>query len=188
MKFEETPLKGAYRIDLEKREDERGFFSRLYCKKEFSELNLTTSFVQINNSFNLDKGTLRGMHYQLSPDAEVKMIRCLKGSIFDMALDLRPDSSTYGKSFGLELNDHNRTMFYIPEGFAHGFITLEESTEIIYFSSSFYSPDSERGIKFDDKSFNWNWPLQPSVVSDKDKSWPDFDREYHGIEKLKGLI
>lgn len=179
MKFTETPLKGAYLIDLEKREDDRGFFARFYCAKEFANHNLETSFVQVNNSLSVNKGTLRGMHYQLSPKAETKLVRAVKGSIYDVILDLRIDSPTYGQSFGAELSADNRRMMYVPHGFAHGFYSLEDNTEILYLVSEYYAPELERGIRWNDPQFKIAWPSTPSVVSQKDESHPDFSPAYH---------
>jgi dTDP-4-dehydrorhamnose 3,5-epimerase len=188
MKFTETPLKGAFLIDLEKKGDHRGFFARFFCENEYRAHNLVTHFVQINNSLTATKGTLRGMHYQLEPSGEVKVVRCIRGSLFDMILDLRPDSPTFGKSFGAELNAENRSMMYVPKGFAHGFVTLQDDTEALYLVSSFYAPDLERGIRYNDPRFGINWPIQPVEISDKDKNWPDFDPKYHGVDTLKNLI
>lgn len=188
MKFIETPLKGAYLIELEKRGDNRGFFARFFCENEFGQQGLITRFVQINNSLTGKKGTLRGMHYQLQPDAEVKVVRCIKGALYDAILDLRPDSPTFGKSFGAELNEENRTMMYVPKGFAHGFVTLTDDTEALYLVSSSYSPSLERGIRYNDPRFAINWPVTPTEVSEKDAKWPDFDPAFHGIETLKGLL
>ena len=188
MKFTETPLHSAYLIDLEKRGDNRGFFARFFCEKEFGDHQLATRFVQINTSLTGKKGTLRGMHYQLQPSAEVKVVRCIKGSLFDVILDLRPDSPTFGKSFGAELNADNRTMMYVPQGFAHGFVTLEDDTEALYLVSALYAPDLERGVRYNDPRFNIQWPVQPTEVSEKDSKWPDFNPEFHGIELLKGLL
>lgn len=179
MKFVETPLKGAYLIHLEKREDERGFFARAFCVNEFEAHGLNPAIVQINNSLSKDKGTLRGMHYQLAPKAEVKMVRCIKGALYDVILDLRKDSDTFGQSFGQELSAENRTMMYVPEGFAHGFITLEEDTEAFYLSTGFYAPEYERGVRYNDPKFNIQWPAAPVVVSEKDLNHPDFNEDYH---------
>jgi dTDP-4-dehydrorhamnose 3,5-epimerase len=179
MRFRETPLPGSYLIDLEKREDERGFFARFFCQQEFGEHGLETSFVQINNSLSRDRGTLRGMHYQLEPAAEVKLVRVVRGSLWDVALDLRPDSATFGRWFAAELTAHNRRMMYIPRGFAHGFITLESDTEALYLVSAFYDPELERGVRWDDPRFGIEWPAEPSVISEKDRSHADFDRATH---------
>lgn len=188
MIFTETELKGAYIIDLEKNQDDRGFFSRLFCINEFENKKLKHNFVQINNSFNKHKGTLRGLHYQLLPKTETKLIRCIKGSIFDVFIDLRPDSSSYGNYKSVVLSERNKTMAYIPDGFAHGFITLEDETEIIYFSSEFYEPSLERGIKFNDPSFNIEWPDDPKIISEKDANWKKYDFKSEEIELLKGLL
>lgn len=179
MKFVETPLAGAYTIELEKREDERGFFARFYCEREFGEQGLETRFVQINNSLSRDIGTLRGMHYQLEPEAEVKVVRALSGSLYDVILDLRRGSPTFGKSFGAELTGENRRMMYVPRGFAHGFLTLEADTEALYLVSAFYAPKEERGVRWNDPRFGIEWPSEPQVVSDKDRSHPDFDEAHH---------
>jgi len=179
MKFTETPLKGAFVIELEKREDERGFFARYFCEREYAEHGLSTHFVQINNSLAVHKGTLRGMHYQLAPKAETKVVRCLSGALWDCIIDLRPDSETFGQHHAVELSAHNRTMFYVPKGFAHGFITLQDNTEALYLVDEFYAPQQERGIRFDDPRFGIEWPLAPSVLSDKDKGHPGFDPEVH---------
>lgn len=179
MIFNETPLVGAYTIDLDKKGDERGFFARVFCENEFRDHDLVTNFVQVNNSLSADRGTLRGMHYQLMPKAETKVVRCIKGSLYDVILDLRPDSPTFGQSFGAELSAENRRMMYAPKGFAHGFITLEDDTEAFYFVDEFYAPDQERGVRWNDPKFNIDWPIEPVVLSDKDKNQRDFDLEWH---------
>jgi dTDP-4-dehydrorhamnose 3,5-epimerase len=179
MLFTETPLKGAYVIDLEKREDERGFFARYYCEQEYAKHGLSTSFVQINNSLAVEKGTLRGMHYQLSPAAETKVVRCLTGALWDCIIDLREDSSTFRQHFAVELTSENRSMLYVPKGFAHGFITLTDNTEALYLVDEFYAPEFERGIRYDDPSFGIEWPLQPTVISEKDGQHPDFNPQHH---------
>lgn len=179
MRFEKTPLDGAYVIQLEKREDDRGFFARFFCEREFGEAGLETHFVQINNSLSRDRGTLRGMHYQLAPSAEVKVVRTLKGALWDAILDLRPDSPTFGKSFGAELTADNRSMMYVPRGFAHGFLTLETDTEALYLVSAFYDPARERGVRWNDPRFDIAWPARPEIISDKDASQRDFDPAWH---------
>jgi dTDP-4-dehydrorhamnose 3,5-epimerase len=186
MKFFETPLKGAYTIELEKRGDDRGFFARLFCEKEFMDAGLESRFVQINNSTSSKKGTLRGMHYQLPPDAEVKVVRAIKGALFDVIVDLRPDSPTFKQSFGAELSADNRRMMYVPRGFAHGFITLEDDTEAFYLVSATYAPGSERGLRYNDPSLGIKWPLAPTEMSEKDLNWPDFDPGFHGTELMRG--
>lgn len=187
MKFTPLPLAGAHLIDLEKRGDDRGFFARFFCTDEFSQQGLSAKFVQINNSLTGKKGTLRGMHYQLPPAAEVKVVRCIRGSLFDVILDLRPRSPTFGRSFGAELSAENRTMMYVPEGFAHGFLTLEPDTEALYLVTAPYAPAAERGVRFDDPKFGIQWPAAPVEMSDKDRKWPDYDPEFHGAALLKGV-
>jgi len=179
MKFIETPLEGAFVIELEKHGDERGFFARAFCENEFGDHGLVTGFVQVNNSTSKVKGTLRGMHYQLSPHAETKMVRCIRGSLVDMILDIRPGSKTFGKSFGAELSAENRKMMYVPKGFAHGFITLTEDSEAFYFVDEFYAPEFERGIRWNDPKFGIEWPCEPELISDKDANHPDYDESYH---------
>jgi dTDP-4-dehydrorhamnose 3,5-epimerase len=179
MKFTSTQLKGAYIIELEKRGDDRGFFARAFCKNEFEALGLNNNIVQINNSLSKDKGTLRGMHYQLNPKEEDKIVRCINGSLYDVIIDLRPESETFKQWYGIELNAENRKMLYVPKGFAHGFITLAEDTEAFYLTTEFYSPELERGVRFNDPQFNIKWPIDPVVISEKDKNHPDFNPEYH---------
>jgi dTDP-4-dehydrorhamnose 3,5-epimerase len=174
MKFTSLPLKDAYLIDLEKRSDERGFFARLFCQEEFIANGLEANFVQMNNSFSNEKGTLRGMHYQLPPAAEVKVVRCIKGSIYDLILDIRPHSPTFRKSFGAILSEENRKMMYIPRGFAHGFLTQEPNSELLYLVSSVYNKDLERGIRWDDPYFKIEWPTVPKLISERDRLHPDF--------------
>lgn len=186
MKFIPTPLNDAYLIELEKRGDDRGFFARFFCTREFADARLVTQFVQINTSLSAKRGTLRGMHYQLAPAAEVKVVRCLRGSLYDCILDLRPDSSTYGKSFGAELNEDNRLMMYVPRGFAHAILTLKDDTEALYLVSDFYSPENERGVRWNDPKFGIEWPIEPVEISPKDGGWPDFDPVFHGVERLRG--
>nr|WP_248845260.1 dTDP-4-dehydrorhamnose 3,5-epimerase [Waddlia chondrophila] len=169
-----APLEGVFLINLEKREDERGFFARTFCSEEFREKGLETAFVQANDSFSIEQGTLRGMHYQLPPFAETKLVRCIKGSLYDAVLDLREDSPTFGQSFGTILSADNRTMMYVPRGFAHGFLTLEPYTEVYYLVSAPYSPKFERGIRWNDPRFNISWPEPPRVISERDNSHPDF--------------
>jgi dTDP-4-dehydrorhamnose 3,5-epimerase len=179
MRFHPTPLAGAYVIELDKREDERGFFARLFCEREFAEAGLETRFVQINNSLSRDRLTLRGMHYQLGDAAEVKLVRCIKGALWDAILDLRPGSATFGQSFGAELRVDNRYMMYVPRDFAHGFLTLTQDVEAFYLVSAFYAPDRERGVRWNDPRFGIRWPAEPRVISDKDKNQRDFDPAWH---------
>lgn len=179
MKYIPTPLKGAYLIELEKKGDARGFFARMFCKEEFAKYGLETEFVQANNSSSQDKGTLRGLHYQLAPMQETKLVRCIKGELYDVILDLRPDSPTFGCSFGEKLTEENRLMMYVPKGFAHGFVTLSEDAEVIYMVSQYYSKELERGIRWNDPRFSIKWPIMPKVISERDQSHSDFDFEYH---------
>ncbi len=188
MRINPTPLHGTWTIDLERRGDERGWFARLFCEREFANQGLATHYVQINNSTSATRGTLRGMHYQLPPRGEVKVVRCIRGSLFDVVLDLRPDSPTFGRSFGAELSADNRRMMYVPRGCAHGFLTLDADTEAFYLVSEFYDPTLERGVRFNDPRFQIEWPAPPMVVSDKDRNWPDFDPAYHGSQAMRGLL
>jgi len=187
MIFHPTPLKGAHLVEPEKRGDDRGFFARFFCEREFAAAGLTSHFVQINNSLTAKKGTLRGLHYQLPPTAEVKLMRCLRGAIYDVIVDLRPDSPTYRKWFGAELSESNRLMMYAPRGFAHAVLTLRDDTEILYPVSAFYAPEHERGLRYNDPAFSIDWPIAPVEISPKDAAWPDFDPAFHGVEHLRGL-
>ena len=175
MKFTETKLKGAFVVEIEKLTDDRGFLARSWCEKEFEAQGLTARVVQANVSFNRKKATLRGMHYQIDPYQESKLIRCTRGAIYDVIIDLRPASPTYKQWTGVELTADNYRLFFVPEDFAHGFITLMDNTEITYQVSQFYTPGSEKGIRFNDPTFNIQWPLEVSVISDKDRTWPDFE-------------
>jgi dTDP-4-dehydrorhamnose 3,5-epimerase len=188
MIFNKTPVDGVRLIELEKRGDNRGFFARMFCVNEFEADGLVTNFVQVNNSLTGKKGTLRGMHYQLMPAGEVKVVRCVRGSLWDAVIDLRPDSPTFGKWYGAELSAENRNMMYVPRGFAHGFLTLTDDAEAMYLVSAFYSPQDERGVRWNDPRFGIEWPIEPAEVSDKDGKWPDFDPDFHGVEKLRGLV
>lgn len=179
MFFNPIPLAGAYLIELDKKADNRGFFARAFCEQEFGQHGLVTQFCQVNNSLSTQKGTLRGMHYQLAPKAETKIVRCIHGALYDVILDLRIGSSTFGESFGAELTAENRRMIYVPKGFAHGFITLRDDTEALYFVDEFYSPEYERGIRYDNPRFRLHWPVMPSVISDKDKANRSFDPTWH---------
>jgi dTDP-4-dehydrorhamnose 3,5-epimerase len=174
MKFTETDLKDAYIIDLERLSDDRGFFARGYCENEFKEQGIDARIVQANVSYNHQKGTMRGMHYQEEPHGEAKLVRCTKGGIYDAIIDVRRESPTYKDWIGVELNEENRRMLYVPEGFAHGFITLEDNVEVTYQVSEFYTPGAEHGIKYDDPAFNINWPVEIEVISEKDEEWAPF--------------
>lgn len=175
MIFTETELPGAFVVDLERREDDRGFFARSWCANEFTDHGLNPRLVQANLSFNDRKGTLRGMHFQREPAAEAKLIRCTRGSIFDAIIDLRPESPTFKRWIGVELTAENRTALYVPEGFAHGYQTLEPDTETFYLVSEYYTPDAEGGVRWDDPAFGIEWPDPANAfLSEKDASWPDF--------------
>ena len=187
MKFIPTPLAGAYLIEIEPREDDRGFFARAYCGQEFQRAGLEARFCQLNNSFSAKRGTLRGMHYQLAPASEVKVVRCVAGALYDVIADLRPDSPTFGKWFGATLSATNRVSMYIPRGFAHGFLTLTNNVETFYLVSTFYAPQAERGLRYDDPWLAISWPSEPTEISPKDEAWPFFDPEFHGIERLRGV-
>jgi dTDP-4-dehydrorhamnose 3,5-epimerase len=179
MIFTEAPLKGAFLIDLEKHGDDRGFFARAFCEREFAEHGLSNRIVQANNSLSARKGTLRGMHYQLAPKAETKVVRCIRGALHDIILDLRADSPTFGRTFAAELSAENRRMMYVPKGFAHGFITLVDDTEAFYLVDEVYAPEWERGVRWDDPRFAIPWPARPTVISDKDRNYRDFDPAWH---------
>jgi len=174
MRFLSTPLQDVFLIDLEPISDDRGFFSRFFCLDEFQKKGLEHHFAQGNVSFSKEKGTLRGLHYQLPPSEEVKLVRCTQGSFYDVVLDLRKNSSTYGRSFGETLSAENRRMMYVPKGCAHGFLTLEEKTEVSYLVSSPYSKELERGVRWDDPAFEIAWPFPPKVLSDRDRNHLDF--------------
>jgi len=170
MKFAPLKLDGAYMIDLEKRQDSRGFFARQYCDAEFHDLGLNTRWVQMNTSHSIEKGIVRGMHFQRPPKAEIKMIRCIKGSVFDVIVDLRKGSPTFAEWYGAELSEENHTMLYIPTGFAHGFQTLTDKTELLYWHSEFYASDCEGGVNFSDPELQIAWPLEVSGISDRDQN------------------
>lgn len=175
MRFTPLELAGACVVDLERIEDERGFFARAWCRREFAEHGLNPEVVQCNLSFNHERGTLRGMHYQLPPHREVKLVRCIRGAIYDVIVDLRPASPTYKQWLGVELTAENRRMLYVPEGFAHGYQTLEEASEVFYQVSEFYQPGSEGGLRWNDPAIGISWPLEPTAISPKDRSHPDFE-------------
>ena len=176
MIFTETKLKGAYIMEPEILEDERGFFARTWDQKEFERIGLNSKLVQCNVSFNKKKGTLRGMHYQVAPYQEAKLVRCTRGKIYDVIIDLKPESKTFKEWFGVELREKNCNMLYIPEGFAHGFQTLQDDTEVFYQMSELFRPDYARGIRWDDETFQIRWPLKPTVISKKDSSYELFNK------------
>lgn len=176
MIFEETPVAGAFLIDLERREDDRGFFARAFCRREFEEHGLNPDVVQCNLSLSANAGTLRGMHFQRPPHEEAKLVRCTRGALWDVVLDLRPGSPTYLASYGAELSADNRRMLYIPEGCAHGFQTLVPETEAFYQVSAAYAPDHEGGVRWDDPAFGLEWPeAAERTISAKDLAWPDYE-------------
>lgn len=174
MKFHQTDLKDAWLIEIEALSDERGFFARTFCLREFRDRGIDMSVAQTNLSFNKSKNTLRGMHYNEKPHEEAKLVRCLKGGIYDVIIDLRPNSPNFTQWAGFNLTDENRQMLFIPKGFAHGFLTLEDATEVGYHMSEFYKPGVDRGIRWDDPFFGIEWPEEIIVVSEKDKKWPAF--------------
>jgi dTDP-4-dehydrorhamnose 3,5-epimerase len=188
MIFTETKLKGSYIIDVERLEDERGFFARSWCQREFAEHGLNPRLVQCNISFNSKNGTLRGMHYQIKPFEEAKLIRCTRGAIYDVIVDIRPDSPTYCQWIAVVLSAHcsqpsahrslltadNRRMLYVPEGFANGFLTLDDNSEVFYQMSEFYSPDHARGFRWNDAAFRIKWLGEVKVISERDETYPDF--------------
>jgi dTDP-4-dehydrorhamnose 3,5-epimerase len=175
MIFTETKLRGAFVVEPELLEDERGFFARTWCKRECLAHIGTAELVQCNISFNKQKGTLRGMHYQVAPHEEARLLRCTMGAIYDVLIDLRTDSPTYKQWLSFELTAKNRRMLYIPGGFAHGFVTLEDNTEVFYQMSEFYAPECVRGVRWNDPAFNIMWPGEVTVVSEKDTQYPDFE-------------
>lgn len=176
MIFTETKLKDAYIIELEIRGDDRGGFARTFCAKEVEEHGLKPAVAQCNLSFNYKAGTIRGMHYQLPPAAETKLMRCIKGAIYDVIIDMRPDSPTYLQHVGIELTAENRRALYIPDMFAHGYQALTDGAEVAYQVSEFYTPGYERGVRYDDPAFGIEWPLPVTVISEKDSAWAPFEK------------
>ncbi len=174
MKFLETKLDGVFEILIEPNLDDRGMFARTWCQKEFEAHSLNPLVVQCNVSFNIHKGTLRGLHYQASPNAEAKLVRCTRGSVYDVVLDLRPDSRTFKKWISMLLNSDQRNAIFIPEGCAHGFLTLENNTEVFYQMSEFYAPESARGVRWNDPAFAISWPEKLEKISERDRNYPDF--------------
>jgi dTDP-4-dehydrorhamnose 3,5-epimerase len=178
MIFTPTDIDGGVVIELKKIEDERGSFARAFCKKEFDDQGLKSDFVQGNTAVSHRKGTLRGMHYQQAPYAEAKLVRCIRGAVFDVAIDLRPASATYCQWVGVELTAENNRLLYVPEGFAHGYQALADNTELFYLVSQFYTPQAEKGVRWNDPRFGIAWPISDDILlSDKDRTWPDFTPE-----------
>jgi dTDP-4-dehydrorhamnose 3,5-epimerase len=175
MEFCETKLNGAWVVALEPNTDDRGFFARSFCEREFGEVGLCTRFVQSNISYNLRAGTLRGMHWQASPHGEVKLVRCTAGAVHDVIVDLRAGSPTRLQWFDIELSSENRLALYIPEGFAHGFLTLRDGSEVHYEMGSAYVPAAARGMRWNDPAIGISWPSDPVVISDRDRAYPDVD-------------
>ena len=172
MRFTETPITGAWLVEPEPRTDERGSFTRLWCRDEFAARGLRADFVQCNSSVSIVRGTLRGLHWQAAPHAEIKLVSCVSGRVFDAIVDVRPDSPTYRRWFGAELTPGNRRMMYVPEGCAHGYLTLQAGSEVVYPVTAAYHPEAERGLRWDDPVVGIAWPIPPMVVSPKDRSWP----------------
>jgi len=172
MRFQPTKLGGAFIIEPQRLEDERGFFARTFCQREFEQYGLNPRIVQCSISFNRKRGTLRGMHYQVAPHEEAKLVQCMRGAIYDVIIDLRPASPTFTQWFAVELNAENRRALYIPEGVAHGFQTLTDDSEIFYQISEFHDAACMRGVRWDDPMFGVVWPLSPSIISHSDQSWP----------------
>ena len=175
MIFHETKLKGAFIVDLDKKDDDRGFFARAFCSREFEEHGLRPQVVQANMSYNHKKGAVRGMHYQVSPASEPKFIRCISGAIWDVIIDMRPDSPTYLQHIGVELSAENRRAIYVPDMFAHGNQALTDGAELLYLVGELYTAGCERGVRFDDPVIGIEWPLPVTVISEKDQSWPLLD-------------
>jgi dTDP-4-dehydrorhamnose 3,5-epimerase len=181
MRFTETELRGAFLVDLELRSDDRGFFARTFCAREFEARGLKPAVAQCNVSQNHKKGTLRGMHFQVAPATEAKLVRCTRGAIYDVVIDLRPDSPTYLRHIGVELTGDNRCALYVPEMFAHGYQALTDGAEVVYQVSEFYAPGFERGLRFDDPTFGIAWPEAVSAISEKDATWPMFPAVAAGV-------
>ena len=173
MRFTDTPIADLVLIDPEPRVDERGSFARLWCQREFADRGLMAQFVQCNGSVSARRATLRGLHYQAAPFGEVKLIRCVRGTVFDAVVDMRPDSPTYLQWYGVELSAANNRLLYVPEGLAHGYLTLEDDTEVNYPVSAFSTPGAERGVRWDDPLIDITWPIEPVHISPKDRTWPN---------------
>lgn len=175
MIFKETKLRGAFIIELERLGDERGFFARTFCQEEFEDHGLNPKIAQCNTSFSHRKGTLRGLHYQIAPHEEAKLVRCIKGAIYDVIIDLRPSSPTFKQWLAVDLNGENGNMLFIPEGFAHGFQTLEDNTEVLYQMSESYNPEWARGVRWNDPAFKIEWRIANPIISARDQQYPDFN-------------
>jgi len=176
MIFHPTGLQDAWIVDCELRSDDRGFFARSWCSREFAVHGLNSRLVQCNLSYNKVAGTLRGMHFQRAPHAEVKLVRCTRGAVYDVIVDLRPDSPTFMKHTGVELTETNRRALYVPEGFGHGYITLRDESDVFYQVTEFYAPDAADGVRWNDPAFGITWPVPVRVISERDASYADFHR------------
>jgi dTDP-4-dehydrorhamnose 3,5-epimerase len=174
MTFHETRIPGVYEVSLDLQQDQRGFFARSWCEAEFASRGLNSRLVQCNISFNASKGTLRGLHYQEQPHQEAKLVRCTQGAVYDVAVDLRPESPSFKSWHAAVLSAENRRMLYIPEGCGHGFLTLADQTEIFYQMSEFYRPESARGVRWNDPAFQIEWPEEVKVISERDRTYTDF--------------
>ena len=185
MIFTETPLAGAYVIDLERRSDDRGYFARTFCAREFEAHGIRPAVAQCNASYNHRRGTLRGLHYQIAPAEEPKLVRCTRGAVWDVIVDLRPGSPTHLRHFGVELTEENRRSLYVPPSFAHGYLTLTDGAEVTYQVGEFYTPGCERGLRWDDPALGIMWPVPVEVLSEKDAAWPLLDV---GLPRAHGCL
>lgn len=183
MKFKQLPLDGAFLVSLEKRCDERGMFARTYCKNEFGAHGIVIDIVQSNISTNERAGTVRGMHFQRAPHAEIKLVRCIRGAIFDVIVDIREGSPTYGQWYGVELSEDNGLLIVVPDGFAHGYQALSDGATAFYMVSTAYAPEAEGGLRYDDPTLGIKWPLPATDVSDKDRRWPVFSVDKHNTKR-----
>ncbi len=174
MRFVQLAVAGAFLLEMEPRRDERGYFARMLCEHELAQQGLQGRFVQVNTGFSPRAGTLRGLHYQEPPHGEVKVVRCVRGAVYDVAVDLRPESTTFRCWAGAELRADSDTLLYVPQGCAHGYLTLVDNTELVYFTSHAYAPASARGVRYDDPAFDIHWPAPVRVISQADRNWPDF--------------
>lgn len=181
MIFANTHLAGSYLITPEPYSDERGWFARYYCENDFKAAGLTQKWVQMNHSFTAAKGSIRGLHFQVPPFREIKMVRCISGAVYDVIIDIRKGSSTFLQSYNIELSAANKKMLYIPEGFAHGFQALTDDCELLYHHSEFYTPGAEGGIRFDDPAVHIQWPLPITIISIRDANHPYLDNQFKGI-------
>jgi dTDP-4-dehydrorhamnose 3,5-epimerase len=187
MIFTETKLKGAFIIDIDKKEDNRGFFARTFCQNEFVEHGLKPAIAQANMAFNKKKGTLRGMHFQYPPATENKLVRCTRGSLLDIIIDLRPESETFLAHVAVELSENNHRGLYVPERFAHGYQTLEDNTVASYQVSEFYTPDTEGGLLYNDPQFGLSWPIEITMISEKDRGWKTFEETGNELKRRMQL-